>query len=403
MDDKLLETVRRKDSQQRNAFHIAAERGDLPTIQSLVNDLDESSRKENIKGSQSVLGGVLSVLADSYHRAENNTSILTGALLKAEDSRGWQPLHYAARNGHVEVVRFLLSKKSYINAIDQRGHTPLCLAACYGKIEVVNLLLANRAEIKLESHFYSNENEHDTPLHLAALNGHLDILVSLDEHAKKRGYSFINIKNKGGYTAIHMAAFNGHQQIVSYLIQKGAHFNKKNLYRDTDYYAGFPLDTPLMLAAGKGHVEVVRTLLTHNVSVNDFNANGDTALHFACKNQHKEIIRLLLAAGAKKNAKNHQGELALNFVKDREWLHNLLAQDGQQKIERELLLDDANQPHYQYALISIMSSYREGATLKQLKEHELNTHCYREKALVRQYIPFANEDAKFFEKVSAIN
>lgn len=42
---------------------------------------------------------------------------------------GWTPLHWAAANGHAEVVRFLLEKHAYIDAESPNGTTPLMMAA----------------------------------------------------------------------------------------------------------------------------------------------------------------------------------------------------------------------------------------------------------------------------------
>lgn len=67
-------------------------------------------------------------------------------------------------------------------------------------------------------------------------------------------------------------------------------------------------------------------------------------------------------------------------------MHSVLNKNpDQKKEESEIELDDITQPHYQYALISIMSSYRESDALTKLKGLELKNHSAREKRLKNQY------------------
>ena len=56
--------------------------------------------------------------------------------------------------------------------------------------------------------------------------------------------------------------------------------------------------SPLMFAAGNGHVEMTRLLLARGASVDHRDHNGDRALLWAAQRGHIETVRLLLAAGA---------------------------------------------------------------------------------------------------------
>jgi ankyrin repeat protein len=58
-------------------------------------------------------------------------------------------------------------------------------------------------------------------------------------------------------------------------------------------------NTPLIYAADKGHVRMVRVLLEGGANVQRANANKWTALHSAAWNGHLDVCRLLLDWGAK--------------------------------------------------------------------------------------------------------
>ena len=59
----------------------------------------------------------------------------TRKLMNIHDISDMVPLHTAARNGHVEVVRELLRWDAEINARDDEENTPLHHAAKAGKIK----------------------------------------------------------------------------------------------------------------------------------------------------------------------------------------------------------------------------------------------------------------------------
>jgi ankyrin repeat protein len=59
---------------------------------------------------------------------------------------GWAPLHYAATNGHLAIMKLLLENYAFIDAQSPNGTTPLMMAAMYGSTEAVKLLLDEGAD-----------------------------------------------------------------------------------------------------------------------------------------------------------------------------------------------------------------------------------------------------------------
>ncbi|OJH30342.1 Phosphocholine transferase AnkX [Wolbachia endosymbiont of Armadillidium vulgare] len=131
-----------------------------------------------------------------------------------------------------------------------------------------------------------------TLLHIAAFNGHTEVVTTLLENRAK-----VDKKGAGGETPLHLAAENGHTEIVKALIGKGAKVDEK------DVSGG----TPLHLAAKNGHTEVVTTLLNNGAKVDEKEDNEWTPLHLAAKNGHTEVVTTLLDNGANLSIKDKNG------------------------------------------------------------------------------------------------
>ena len=82
---------------------------------------------------------------------------------------------------------------------------------------------------------------------------------------------------------------------VRELLEKGA---------DPDFVVNSQLfETPLMLAADRGLLETVKTLISAGANVNAMKANQTTALMLAAGSGHLEVVKALLNVGAELNFK----------------------------------------------------------------------------------------------------
>lgn len=89
--------------------------------------------------------------------------ISQGCYVDIKDKSGYTALHYAARAGHLDVCKYLLTKGADINAVTKCGEaTSLHRAASVGKYEIVKFLIENRADVSRK------DTDGKTVLHRAA-------------------------------------------------------------------------------------------------------------------------------------------------------------------------------------------------------------------------------------------
>ncbi|XP_053904528.1 ankyrin repeat domain-containing protein 27 isoform X2 [Malaclemys terrapin pileata] len=94
----------------------------------------------------------------------------------------------------------------------------------------------------------------------------------------------VNVTNQDGFTPLHVAALHGHPELVYLLLKHGANISAKNINHAV----------PLHLACQKGHFQVVKCLVDCNAKQNKKDVHGNTPLIYACLNGQHEIAALLL-------------------------------------------------------------------------------------------------------------
>jgi cytohesin len=97
----------------------------------------------------------------------------------AQESGGRTPLHWAAKDGHHEIVRLLLEAGAEPDRKEDNGMASIHRAAEYGRYRVIELLLAKGADVN------SRDNKGKTALHWAAIGGYFGAPGDIDPGKKK--------------------------------------------------------------------------------------------------------------------------------------------------------------------------------------------------------------------------
>ncbi|KAM6905203.1 caskin-2 [Xenentodon cancila] len=163
-------------------------------------------------------------------KAESVLMLLrSGASVNGTSLDGHIPLHLAAQYGHYEVSEMLLQHQSNPCLVNKAKKTPLDLACEFGRAKVAQLLLnSNMVAALLEGERKeTTDSAYTTPLHLAARNGHKDVIRLL----LKAGID-INKTTKSG-TALHEASLYGKTEVVRLLLDAGVDVNVRNTYNQS--------------------------------------------------------------------------------------------------------------------------------------------------------------------------
>uniref|UniRef100_A0A3B4G0Y7 Ankyrin repeat and sterile alpha motif domain containing 6 n=1 Tax=Pundamilia nyererei TaxID=303518 RepID=A0A3B4G0Y7_9CICH len=98
----------------------------------------------------------------------------------------------------------------------------------------------------------------------------------------------VDCTDEEGNTGLQFASASGHENLVRFLLRKGASVDSRNNY-------GW---TPLMQAARFGHLTVAHILLENGAEINGRNRLGASVLTMAARGGHTHVVKLLLESGA---------------------------------------------------------------------------------------------------------
>uniref|UniRef100_A0A2I2ZVW8 Cortactin-binding protein 2 n=1 Tax=Gorilla gorilla gorilla TaxID=9595 RepID=A0A2I2ZVW8_GORGO len=193
---------------------------------------------------------------------------------------GHSALYSAAKNGHTDCVRLLLSAEAQVNAADKNGFTPLCAAAAQGHFECVELLISYDANINHAA------DGGQTPLYLACKNGNKECIKLLLEAGTNR-----SVKTTDGWTPVHAAVDTGNVDSLKLLMYHRIPAHGNSFNEEESESSVFDLD------GGEESPEGICKPVVPADLINHANREGWTAAHIAASKGFKNCLEILCRHG----------------------------------------------------------------------------------------------------------
>ncbi|XP_051028330.1 ankyrin repeat and death domain-containing protein 1B isoform X2 [Acomys russatus] len=198
----------------------------------------------------------------------------------------------AAKSNNLDLMEKLFEKKVNINAVDNMSRTALHFAVGRNNLSAVDFLLSHKARVDVA-------DKHGlTVIHLAAWSGSFEIMLMLVKAGADQ-----RAKSQEGMNALHFAAQNNSLHIVDYLIQD-LHLQDLNQPNERGR-------KPFLLAAERGHVEMIEKFIYLNLHTSEKDKEGNTALHLAAMHGHSQAVQALLTQWQEVNETNELNVSAL--------------------------------------------------------------------------------------------
>lgn len=294
---KAVQFLLKAGAEPGKAWRRAAEEGHTEIVKLLIGDAQGINERYNIPGDTALMKAAFSGHVDTVRYL-----LSRGADVNIRSGWGETALVHASDGGSTEVVRLLLAHGAEIEAAGNHGKSALMHAAQWDHAKVVALLLAKGAKIGNAAYWCAgNEN----------------ILRMV---AEKGGD--INARGHGGRTPLMRAAGMGRTDAVRFLLERGADIHarderqrtclmfpawwEENKYGDED--DGWYLD---ILPSAP---ESARAMLDYRADVNARDADGWTALMYAGAQGLGGLVALLLERGGDPAAVNDDVQTALQIA-----------------------------------------------------------------------------------------
>lgn len=169
----------------------------------------------------------------------------------------------AIQDGDLGGLGLLFTSGASVNCRDSDGYAPLHYAAQFGRVEIARRLIDWGADVNLK-------------------------MMSAHHYPPAPG-EVESTEFKESITPLFLATEAGHEEMVAFLIARGA---------DVNIQEEFSGETPLHCAARNGQLGIARILLDAGADINAIDGNDQPPLALSAKGYYYKLTKLLFSQGA---------------------------------------------------------------------------------------------------------
>ncbi|XXH01493.1 hypothetical protein Hte_007853 [Hypoxylon texense] len=298
------EGLNRPDGKGKTALHLAVlgEYDEIvtPLLEngSNIEAVDENSQTALASAAHRGKWTSLPILLQWMHDHETEDHETKQAALLRELAELPVPSDVLTMSDHVQTIRTLLKYTSPNIPDPDRRKTALHLAAQEGKTEVIRVLLDSGADASIKAISFGW-----TPIFYAVRYVHIEATQLLFNHSRNPF-----VVDDDGWTPLHLAALNGAVEIMKIFVNA----DRGTLEFQTD-------DKSTALHYAIEYLDAVRWLLEQEVDVNAQNNDGFTALMLAANGNHDSVVKEIL---------KHEPDLGILDASGNNILHREIERSG---------------------------------------------------------------------------
>ncbi|KAL7936852.1 ankyrin repeat-containing domain protein [Trichoderma chlorosporum] len=209
------------------------------------------------------------------------------------------PLYLASFHGHADIVELLINGGAAVDKAAAKGWTSL--HAAYDNPDIVKILLSHGASIDIVS-------ESGSIIHLAAKHNKVEVMNILLQHRPRPNLEALTVyETHEDMTPLCIACILGHAEIMRLLLQNGANINYQT--RSGKFPLMFCINS-----ATDDNISAIQTLLEFRPDIKSVDSSGNTGLHLIQESTPLAVVRHLYTAGFDAQAVNNNGETVLSLA-----------------------------------------------------------------------------------------
>jgi ankyrin repeat protein len=196
-------------------------------------------------------------------------------------------VNWATLDSPTDITRLLLNSRLQLCKSSVGGHTPLfgIIVNFHEDASLVEALLKAGAKATVK------DANLDTPLHFAA---HLSFAEVLFKHGAD-----LFAKDRGGRTPLHTACEDWRQDVVKFLLYKGAVVDETSTEKQWTplLFATYPKRIDTWMPYPERHEQIVKLLISRGANVQVTASDGRTVLHNTARTGDADLMRSVVEHG----------------------------------------------------------------------------------------------------------